>query len=196
MFGEKGSIAFNDNWQQNQGGAIKATGIPPNRAAEAAIVRTLAPGNYTAVVKGKNDSVGVGLVEVYDLAQGAESELASISSRGFVDTGDNALIGGFIVGGDTSVVVRALGPSLGDQGVAGALSDPTLELVNADGMRVRSNNDWKSGQQAELIAIGIRPTRDKEAALVQALPVGNYTAIVRGVNNTSGVGLVKVYNIQ
>ncbi len=80
--------------------------------------------------------------------------------------------------------------------MAGALSDPTLELVNADGMRVRSNNDWMSGQQAELIAIGIQPTRDKEAALVQALPVGNYTAIVRGVNNTSGVALVKVYNIQ
>ncbi len=108
LFGEKGSIAFNDNWQQDQEAAIKATGIPPGRASEAAIVRTLAPGNYTAVVRGKNDSVGVGLVEVYDLAQGAQSELANISSRGSVDTGDNALIGGFIVGGDTSVVVRAL----------------------------------------------------------------------------------------
>ena len=196
LFGEKGSIAFNDNWKQDQEAAIKATGIPPSRAAEAAIVRTLAPGTYTVVVRGENDSVGVGLVEVYDLAQGAESELANISSRGFVDTGDNALIGGFIVGGNARVVIRALGPSLGDQGVAGALSDPTLELVDADGTTVRSNDNWKSDQQAELKAIGIEPTRDKEAALVQALPDGNYTAIVRGVNSTSGVGLVEVYNIQ
>jgi len=115
LFGGEGSIAFNDNWKQDQEAAIKATGIPPSRATEAAIVRTLAPGTYTAVVRGKNDSVGVGLVEVYDLAQGAESELANISSRGFVDTGDNALIGGFIVGGNARVVIRALGPSLGDQ---------------------------------------------------------------------------------
>jgi len=113
-----------------------------------------------------------------------------------VYTGDNALIGGFIVGGDTRVVVRALGPSLGDQGVAGALADPTLELVNANGMRVRANDNWKSDQQAQLKAIGIQPTRDREAALVQALPPGNYTAIVRGVKNSTGVGLVEVYNIQ
>jgi len=196
LSGEKGSVAFNDNWQQNQEAAIKATGIPPSRAAEAAIVRTLAPGNYTAVVRGKNDSVGVGLVEVYDLAQGAQSELANISSRGFVDTGENVLIGGFIVSGNARVVVRALGPSLADQGVAGVLADPALALVNANGMTVRANDNWKSGQPAELTAIGIAPTRDKEAALVQALAAGSYTAIVRGVNNSTGVGLVEVYNIQ
>ena len=164
-------------------------------------MRTLTPGNYTAVVRGKSDSVGIGLVEVYDLAQSAMSKLANISSRGFVDTGDNALIGGFIAGGfgggsNTKVVIRALGPSLGDQGVSGALNDPTLELKDGNGSTVRANDNWKSDQRGELEAIGIQPTRDAEAALVATLPAGNYTAIVRGVNDATGIGLVEIYNVE
>ncbi|MFN2509646.1 MAG: hypothetical protein ABR589_12845, partial [Chthoniobacterales bacterium] len=175
---------------------IQASGVAPTNNAEAAIVRTLNPGNYTAVVRGKNNSVGIGVVEVYDLAQGAKAKLANISSRGFVDAGDNALIGGFFTGGtSTKVVIRALGPSLGDLGVAGSLGDPTVQLVNSNGATVRFNDNWKSDQQAQLEAIGIQPKKDAEAALVETLPAGAYTAIVRGKGDTTGVGLVEVYNV-
>ncbi len=201
LFNQSGSLATNDNWKQTQQAAIAATGIPPAKDAEAAIVRTLLPGSYTAILRGRSNSIGVGLLEVYDLAQSANSKLANISSRGFVDSGDNALIGGFIAGGlsrgpNTKVVVRALGPSLAGQGVSGALADPTLALVNANGVTVRANDNWKSDQPSELEAIGIQPTRDAESALVATLPPGNYTAIMRGNNNGTGIGLVEVYNIE
>jgi hypothetical protein len=182
---------------------IEATTIAPTNDLESAILVTLSPGAYTAILAGKNGGTGVGLVEVYDLAQGANSQLANISTRGFVDTGDNVMIGGFIVGGGsplgtTRVIVRALGPSVP---VAGALSDPTLELRDGSGTLVASNDNWKtrpdgSSQQAEIEATTIPPTNDLESALVQTLPPGNYTAIVRGANNTTGVGLVEVYNLQ
>lgn len=196
LFDDKGSLATNDDWKQDQDAEIRATGVAPTKDAEAAIVRTLNPGNYTAVVRGKNNSVGVGVVEVYDLSQTANAKLANISSRGFVDTGDNALIGGFIAGGtSTKVVIRALGPSLGDVGIAGSLADPTVQLINANGSTVRANDDWKSDQQAQLEAIGIQPKKDAEAALVETLPAGNYTAIVRGKRDATGIGLVEVYNV-
>jgi hypothetical protein len=118
----------------------------------------------------------------------------------FVETGDNALIGGFIAGGleggrPAKVVVRALGPSLGDAGVNGALADPTLELIDANGFTVRANDDWRASQQIELEALGLQPTRDEESALIATLPPGNYTAVVRGNGDTTGVGLVEVYNV-
>ncbi|MDQ6625159.1 MAG: hypothetical protein M3Y69_03315, partial [Verrucomicrobiota bacterium] len=199
LFDDKTSLATNDNWKQDQQAEIQASGVAPTKDAEAAIVRTLNPGNYTAVVRGKNNSVGIGVVEVYDLAQTAKAKLANISSRGFVDTGDNALIGGFIAGGsgggtNTKVVIRAIGPSLADAGVAGSLADPTLELKDANGSTVRGNDNWKDSQQAELEAIGIQPKKDAESALIATLPAGNYTAIVRGKGDTTGVGLVEVYN--
>jgi hypothetical protein len=139
-------------------------------------------------------------VEVYDLAGSATSQLANISSRGFVETGDNALIGGFIAGGfeggrPAKVVIRALGPSLGDAGVNGALADPTLELIDANGFTVRANDDWRASQQIELEALGLQPTRDEESALIATLPPGNYTAVVRGNGDTTGVGLVEIYNV-
>jgi hypothetical protein len=145
----------------------------------------------------------VGLVEVYDLGQGSNSQLANISTRGFVDTGDNVMIGGLIVGGGSGVgtarvMVRALGASVP---VAGALGDPTLELRDGSGTLVASNDNWKtrpdgSSQQEEIEATTIPPTNDFESALVQDLPAGNYTAIVRGMDNTTGVGLVEAYNLQ
>ena len=191
-------ITSNDNWKDTQQAEIEASTIPPGHDAEAAIIRTLQPGNYTAVVRGKNDSTGIGLIEVYDLAQGAQAQLANISSRGFVETGENVLIGGLIVGsgrGDTRVAVRAIGPSLGSQGVNGALADPTLELVDANGTTVRANDNWKSDQQGEIEALGIQPSNDLESALVASVGASNYTAIVRGNGNTTGVGLVEVYNV-
>ena len=124
---------------------------------------------------------------------------ANISSRGFVEAGENVMIGGFIVrggGGGTRVVIRALGPSLSDRGVEGALADPTLQLVDANGSEIRANDNWKESQQGELEALQIAPANDLESALIATLGGGNYTAIVRGKNDTTGVGLVEVYNVQ
>jgi len=205
------TLATNDNWKindqtgQSQEAEIQATTIPPKNDLESAIVATLNPGSYTAVLAGKNGGTGIGLVEVYDLAQGANSKLANISSRGFVDTGDNVMIGGLIAGGpsggSTRVLVRALGPSLTNSGVAGALGDPTLELHDGNGTTIASNDNWKtrpdgSSQQTEIEGTGIPPSNDLESALVRLLSPGSYTAIVRGVNGTTGVGLVEAYNLQ
>jgi N-acetylneuraminic acid mutarotase len=202
------TVATNDNWKTRPDGSsqqaeIEATTIPPTNDLESAILATLSPGAYTTILAGKNRGTGVGSVEVYDLAQGANSQLANISARGFVDTGDNVMIGGLIIGGGTGggtarVIVRALGPSVP---VAGALGDPTLELRDSSGALVASNDNWKtrpdgSSQQAEIEATNIPPTNDLESALVQTLPPGNYTTIVRGKNSTTGVGLVEVYNLQ
>lgn len=164
----------------------------------------LSPGAYTVILAGKDAGTGVGLVEIYDLGQGANSKLANISTRGFVDTDNNVMIGGFIIGGASGgtarVIVRALGPSLTASGVAGALGNPTLELHDASGTTIAFNDNWKtlpdgSSQQLEIEATGIPPTNDFESALLQTLPAGNYTAIVRGTNGTTGVGLVEAYNL-
>ncbi|MDQ6655052.1 MAG: hypothetical protein M3Y80_04480, partial [Verrucomicrobiota bacterium] len=192
------SLAMNDNWRDTQQAEIEASTVAPTRDAESAIVRTLPPGNYTAVVRGKNNTTGIGLVEVYDLNLSAQSKLGNISSRGFVNTDNNVMIGGFIVGGGGGgmrVAVRAIGPTLTNFGVPGALADPTLTLVDVNGVTIRANDNWRSDQQAELIAANIQPMNDAESALIATLPAGNYTAIVRGKNNTTGVGLVEVYTL-
>jgi hypothetical protein len=199
------TINFNDNWKDSQQSEIEATGIPPTNDLESAIVATLPANNagYTAILRGKNDTTGIGLVEAYDLDQAANSKLANISTRGFVDTGDNVMIGGFIAGnGVTNVIVRAIGPSLTGAGVSGALQDPTLELHDSSGATIATNDNWKvrdsdgSSQQAEIEATTIPPSNDLESALLATLTPGPYTAIVRGKNNTTGVGLVEVYNLQ
>ncbi len=204
------TLATNDNWKiddqtgQSQEATIRATTIPPGNDLESALVATLTPGPYTAILAGKNGGTGVGLVEVYDLAQAANSQLANISTRGFVDSGDNVMIGGLIVGGGSGggtakVIVRALGPSVP---VPGALGDPTLELHDVNGATIATNDNWKfddqtdESQEAAIRATTIPPPNDLESALIATLAPGNYTAIVRGKNNTTGVGLVEVYNLQ
>src|SRR5436190_254507 len=191
-------IASNDNWRSTQEAEIIATTIPPGDNLESAIVATL-PANgsaYTAIVHGTNNGTGIGVVEAYDLDGTADSRLANISTRGFVQTGDNALIGGLIVLGQNPlrVIVRAIGPSLS---VAGPLGDPSLSLFNANGTLVRANDNWRSTQEAEIIATGVPPSNNLEAALIEMLPANGagYTAIVRGVNDTSGVALVEVYGL-
>jgi hypothetical protein len=187
-------LATNDNWKDTQQAAIEASTVAPTDDFESAIVQTLQPGTYTAVLSGKNRGTGIGLVEVYDLSQAATSKLANISTRGFVDTGDNVMIGGFIAGdgsGNTRVIVRAIGPSLG---IPGALQDPLLELHNANGVTIQSNDDWQQVQKQEIIDTGVAPTDDRESALVATLAPGKYTAVVSGKNGT-GVGLVEVYDI-
>lgn len=192
------TIVPNDNWRDTQEPEIIDTTIPPGNNLESAIVATLAPGAYTAVVRGQNDSTGIGLIEVYDLDHAADSQLGNISTRGFVDTGDNVMIGGFVVGDGvtTTVVLRAIGPSLTGQNVSNPLLDPTLELYNQDGVQLAFDDDWKDSQQAEIEAADIAPTDDRESAILAVLVPGSYTAIVRGQNNTTGVALMEVYNLQ
>jgi hypothetical protein len=191
-------ITTNDNWKDTQQSEIEATGIPPESDLESAIVVTLDPTGYTAIVSGKNGTTGVGLVEAYDLDQPADSQLANISTRGLVETESNVMIGGFILGngvGTTNVLIRGLGPSLAAQGVSGVLADPTLELHDADGTLVMSNDNWKYSQQAEIEATGIPPTNDLESAVIATLPATAHTAIVAGKNGGTGVGLVEVYRL-
>lgn len=189
----------NDNWRDTQQAEIEATGIPPTDTLESAIVASLDPGPYTAILGGKNATTGVGLVEVYDLDQSAGSKLANISTRGFVDTEANVMIGGFIAGpdlGDASVLLRGIGSSLVGSGIQDALMDPVMELHDGSGTTIAMNDNWRDTQQAEIEATGIAPTDDHESAILQTLSPGSYTAIVRGNNNTVGVGLVEAYNLQ
>src|SRR5262249_4062431 len=176
------------------------TGIPPTDSLESALIATLDPGSYTGILSGVGGTTGIGLVEVYDLDQSAGSQLANISTRGFVDVGDNVMIGGIIVGpsntADATVRFRAIGPSLGDLGVQDPLADPVLELHDAEGTTLMTNNDWKDTQQSEIEATGIPPTDEHESAIIQTLSPGNYTAIVEGNNNTTGVALVEAYHIN
>jgi hypothetical protein len=194
-----GVIATNDNWQDNQQSEIEATGIPPTDPAEAAIVATLVPGPYTAILQGKDGGIGTGLIELYDLDAGANSKLANISTRGFVDTGDNVLIGGFITGAGAipaQVVVRAIGPSLAVMQVSDPLLDPTLEIHDQNGAMIAFDDNWKDTQQTETEATGLAPTDDRESAIVLTFANAPYTAIVRGVNDTVGVALVEIYDLD
>jgi hypothetical protein len=192
-------LASNDDWKENQA-EVQATGIPPGNDLESAIVRTLPPGSYSAILRGKDNTSGIAVVEAYDLDQSGNSKLANIATRGFVETGNNVMIAGLITGpaggATTTVVVRAIGPSLGNFGIAGALQDPTLDLVDANGVVLRSNNDWKDSQQAAIAALNLQPSDDRESTLIHTISPGNYTAVVRGSGNTSGVGLVEIYNVQ
>jgi hypothetical protein len=192
-------LASNDNWKSSQQSEIQNSGVAPTNDLESAIVATLSPGNYTVILRGKGDATGVGLVDAYDLAQGSKSHLANVSTRGFVSTGDNVMIGGFIVadnGGGTTVVVRALGPSLAAAGIADAMTDPFLELRDANGSLVDFNDNWVSAFGADNIrASHLAPSDDRESALYKVLQPGNYTAIVRGQKNSVGVALVEVYDL-
>lgn len=195
-----GLIRSNDNWRSDQETEIIATTMPPIDNLEAALVETL-PANgsaYTAIVSGVNNGTGVALVEVYDLDQTVNSKLANISTRGLVQTGDNVLIAGMIVLGQGSqgVIIRAIGPSLTSSGVSGALADPTLNVHNGNGVLIAQDDDWRTHQEQALIASGLAPTDDRESAILMSVTPGNYTAIVRGKNDTTGVALVEVYNLQ
>jgi hypothetical protein len=188
----------NDNWRDTQEAEIQATGIPPTNNLESAISATLAPGGYTAIVKGKNNSSGVALVEVYDLQQSV-GKLANISTRAFVSSGSNVVIAGFILGnngGNDRIAVRGLGPSLTAAGLSNVLADPILELRDANGVLRASNNDWQDNpaQAAELTAAGLAPTNSLESGIASTLPPGAYTALLAGLNNGTGIGLVEVYD--
>ena len=190
-------IVTNDNWQQASNTNEIPNGFAPGDSRESVIVTTLAPGSYTAVVRGAHGETGVGIVETYDLTQSANSKLANISTRGFVETGDNAMIGGLILtGGSTKVIVRAIGPSLQNAGISNALQDPTLDLINGNGASVASNDNWQEATNTNEIPNGFSPSDSRESVIVTTISAGNYTAIVRGKNNTVGIAVVEAYNLQ
>ena len=195
------TIVTNDNWQASaQASEISASGLAPNNSLESAILATLQPGNYTAIVRGVNNTTGIALVEGYELDSTA-TRLVNVSTRGQVGVGDEVLIGGFIVTGSDSktVIVRALGPSLGTGAnpLAGVLANPVLELHDGSGALLSSNDDWvNSPQYSTIVASGLAPSNSLESAILTTLSPGNYTAIVRGVNNTIGIGLVEVYDLD
>lgn len=201
LFNETGQqLGMNDNWKSSsQFEELQASGIAPTHDMESALIETVNPGSYTAVVRGVNNVTGLGLVEVYDLGLTAEARLANISSRGFVGTGDNVLVGGFIVlTSSQSVITRAIGPSLAQSGISNGLSDPTIALHDSNGALVAFDNDWKddAGQASQIVAAGLAPALDRESAVAALLSPGSYTAIVRGAGNTTGVALVEIYNLR
>jgi hypothetical protein len=192
------TITTNDNWKDTQRQEIEATTIPPTDDRESAIVRTLTPGAYTAIVSDRNGGSGVGLVEVYDLTSGASSQLANIATRGKVQLDANVLIGGLIVGASSApatVLFRAIGPSLAAANVAGALPDTVLELHDGNGALLNANDDWRDSQQLEIQGTGIPPSNSAESAIVANLAPGNYTVVVRGHGSTTGVALVEAYRL-
>ena len=192
-------IGGNDDWATAaRRQELVDRGLAPPDGRESAEIFTLQPGAYTAVVQGVNGDAGIGLIELYDTEQSAPANAVNISTRGRVQTGDNVMIGGFIVGGTEAqrVIVRALGPSLSARGVTSVLQNPTLELVNASGAAVASNDNWRSDQATEISASGLAPSDDAESAIIRSLPPGNYTGVVRGAGGSTGVALVEVYRLN
>ena len=192
-------MATNDNWRDTQEIQIEATGIPPTDNRESALVALLTPGEYTAVLSGKSGGTGTALVEVYDLDSTPASQFGNISTRGLVGTGSDVLIGGLIVSseqsGQSNVIVRGLGPSLAGSGVSGILADPMLEVHDRNGAIIAANDNWQETQGGIISSTGLAPGDPSEAALFVTLTQGEYTAVVQGVNGTTGIGQVEVFNI-
>jgi hypothetical protein len=200
LHGPDGSLILsNDNWKDTQQVEIENSTLAPTNELESAIVAILPPGNYTAVMRGKNDSTGIGVVEMYDLNLGSDSKLANISTRGLVQTGGDVMIVGFIFGNGAAsekVAVRAVGPSL--TGISDLLADPTLDLHDSNGTLLMSDDNWNDdANQADAIsANGMAPQSDLEAAIVTTLPPGAYTAIISGKGGGTGVAVAEVYHLQ
>jgi len=199
LYDSSGNLfASNNDWQQNQAQALRDVNLAPPNDLESALLITLAPGAYTAIVRGNGNVSGIGLVEVYDLQPSATSKLANLSTRGLVGSGQNVMIGGTIVTGpdNARVVFRAIGPSLAGVGIANALPDPQLDLFDGSGTKIFSNNNWKDSQQVPVANSGLSPNNDLESAILLDLAPGNYTAIVSGLNGATGVALVEAYHLQ
>ncbi|PYJ10881.1 MAG: hypothetical protein DMF06_04835 [Verrucomicrobia bacterium] len=191
-------LLTNDNWKDTQEQAIRDTMLAPSNDLESAIVTSLPPGAYTAVMSGKNNTTGIGLVEVYDLQHGPTSKLANISTRGSVGNGQNVMIGGLILLGPdpAKILFRAIGPSLAGGGIQSALADPQLDLFDGQGTRIGTNNNWRDSQQTLIQDTGAAPEDDAESAILSDLAPGSYTAVVSGVNGGTGTALIEAYYLQ
>lgn len=192
-------LAANDNWADAQESDINATTLAPAHGLESAIIRTLAPGAYTALVDGKNGETGTALVEVYDLSPNSDSTLGNISTRGAVGPQSDVMIGGFIIEGttgNTRVLVRTVAPSLVSAGINDAMPDPTLELRDVNGTLIAANDNWREGPEVEIQESKLAPSNDFESAIITTLPSGPYTAVIHERNGASGIGLFEVYNLQ
>ena len=198
-------VATNDNWMDNSIAdqtILTDHALAPGDDLESALVANLDPGSYTAIVRGVDDTTGIALVEAYDIDAGAtDSQFGNISTRGFVETGNNVMIGGFILGGGgggfAQVIVRGIGPSLADFGVTDALADPTISLFDSDGNPVASNDNWMDDPNMQTVADhGLAPSDPNESAIYEVLPIGAYTVILSGVNETTGIGLVESYDVD
>jgi hypothetical protein len=200
--GESGNVILqNDNWKDTQRSQIEGTPFQPTDDRESVIVTTLPPAAYTVFLTGRNQTTGIGTFEVYDNNQGATSQLANLSTRGFVQTQDKVMIGGFILGGTngtTRVAIRGLGPSLSQFGLSNVLADPTLELRDANGALLTANDDWESDpvSAAQLTANGLALPNMKESGIFANLPPGPFTAILAGKNGGIGIGVVEIYNLR
>jgi outer membrane protein assembly factor BamB len=202
LHGPTGFVTItNDNWRENaaQEALIKASGLAPSSDLESAIDVTLIPGAYTAIIKGKNDTTGVGVVEVFDLSQAVPSKMANIATRAFCGTGNDIVIAGFILGNSSindRVIIRGIGPSLAAFGVPNVLENPALELRNQNGTLLLANNDWQDdpNQAAEMTAANLAPTALHESGIATSLAPGTYTALLFGENNGTGNGVVEVYD--
>jgi WD40 repeat protein len=194
-------VASNDNWKESQEDEINRSGLAPADEREAVIIKSLSPGSYTAVMRGANSSTGIGVVEVYDLEPNAISKVANISTRGFVGTGEQLMVGGVIVRsvGDPSnptprqLLVRGLGPSLSQFNVPNPLQDPILEIHDSNGTTTGINDDWKIPRESDIRSTGLAPNDNREAAIFLQLVPGNFTALLRGKNNTTGAGIIEVF---
>jgi hypothetical protein len=201
-------VATNNDWKNTQVGGIitsdqeaeiEGSNLAPTNDLESAIIADLAPGNYTAVVRGVNNTVGTGIVDAYDLSPASPARLANVATRGLIQPGDQLMIAGFIIqSGDVRAVIRAIGPSLSAFGITNALPDTTLQLRDVNGAIVRENDDWQSdpAQKQELEATGLQPSNAKEAAVVATISPGQYTVQVRGKPETTGIGVVEVYFLE
>ena len=191
----------NDNWKDSQRTEIENTGLQPSDDRESAMVTTLVPGNYTALLTGKGGTTGVGTVEVYDANIPADSQLANLSTRGFVQTGNNVMIAGFTLGGGsgpTDIAIRGIGPSLSNAGLNNVLADPTLELRDSNGALLIANDDWQSDpvSAGKLTAHGLGLSNTKESGIYTTMPPGQFTAIIAGKSGGTGIGLVEIYHVQ
>ncbi len=192
-------LAANDNWRDNaNAGEVATTGLAPLNPNESTLLLSVAPGSCTAVLRGKTDSTGIGLIEVYDLDANGTTSVVNISTRGFVITGENVMIAGLIVTGDdpSPLILRGIGPSLGDFGVPEVLADPLLELHDGNGALIKANNNWRDTQEPALQRTGLAPGNDLESAILISVPPGTYTAILKGADGGTGNGLVEVYKVS
>jgi hypothetical protein len=199
LYDNSGGVITNDNWRSTQESDIEQSGLAPSDDRESAILTTLRRGDYTAIIRGADGSTGVGLIEIYDLQSNKPAQLGNLSVRAEVRTDDNVLIDGLIIRGGMPkrVVLRAIGPSLHNSGLSGELQDPVLELHDGNGTLMQTNDNWKEASNAsDIQATGLAPSDDRESAILMTLPSGNYTAIVSGVNRTTGIALAEAYRLD